>query len=150
MKSQLITDIDEKTYAVIFTTGDEVVSGLLAFAREKNISAAHFTAIGAFSELTIGYFNWEKKDYEHIPVREQVEVLSLIGDVALQDGKPKIHAHCVVGRRDGSTRGGHLIEAYVRPTLELMLTESPAHLQRTFDPESGLALIRPGGAAGRP
>jgi predicted DNA-binding protein with PD1-like motif len=75
-------------------------------------------------------------------VREQVEVLSLIGDVALQDGEPKVHAHVVVGRADGSTRGGHLVEAHVRPTLELTLTESPAHLHKQFDPESDLALIR--------
>ncbi len=92
----------------------------------------------------MGYFNWEKKEYEKIPVREQVEVLSLIGDVALDDnGKPKVHAHVVVGRSDASTRGGHLLEGHVRPTLEVMLVESSRGLRRRYDPESGLALIRP-------
>ncbi len=65
----------------------------------------------------------------------------LAGDVALQDGRPKVHAHAVLGRSDGSTRGGHLHEAHVRPTLEVVLTELPAHLQRTMHDESGLALI---------
>jgi len=70
-----------------------------------------------------------------------VEVLSLVGDVTINDGKPNIHAHVVLGKRDGSTSGGHLIEAIVRPTLEVILTESPAHLERRFAKEAGLPLI---------
>jgi predicted DNA-binding protein with PD1-like motif len=135
---------DERTFAVIFDTGDEVMAGLTAFAREHRVTAARFAAIGAFQEATLGYFDWQGKDYQKIPVNEQVEVLSLVGDVALDDkGQPKVHAHVVVGRADGSTRGGHLLQARVRPTLEVMLTESAAHLRRRFDPERGLALIRP-------
>ena len=91
--------------------------------------------------MTLGYFDWESKEYQKIPVREQVEVLSLIGDVALKDGEPKVHAHVVVGRSDGSTRGGHLLDAHVRPTLEVILVQSPAHLRKHHDEESGLALI---------
>ena len=143
MKSKLIHEHHgEKTYALIFDTGDEAMAGLVGFARQIALGAARFTAIGAFREATLGYFDWELKEYKHIPVNEQVEVLSLIGDVALKDGEPKVHAHVVVGRSDGSTRGGHLIEARVRPTLEVILTESPAHLQKHDDPESGLALIQ--------
>ena len=143
MRSKLIHEHHgEKTFALIFETGDEVMAGLGEFARENGLSAAHLTAIGALSDATLGYFDWEKKDYKKIPVREQVEVLSLIGDVALKDGEPKVHAHVVVGRSDGTTLGGHLIEARVRPTLEVILTESPAHLRKQVDAESGLALIR--------
>jgi predicted DNA-binding protein with PD1-like motif len=102
------------------------------------------TAIGAFREATLGYFDWETMDYLKIPVREQVEVVSLVGDVAEgEKGGPKVHAHVVVSRRDGTALAGHLLEARVRPTLELILVdESPAHLQRRHDAESGLALIR--------
>ena len=92
--------------------------------------------------MTLGYFDWESKQYKKIPVSEQVEVLSLIGDVALKDGEPKVHAHVVLGRSDGSTRGGHLLDAHVRPTLEVILVESPVHLRKQVDEESGLALIR--------
>lgn len=83
-----------------------------------------------------------KKDYLKIPVDEQVEVVSLIGDVALEKDQPKIHAHVVVGKRNAVTAGGHLLEGHVRPTLEIILTESPEHLRKEFDPASGLALIR--------
>lgn len=142
MRATLLQGLAEKTFAVVFDTGDEVASGLLKFAQEHQITAAHFTAIGAFSRATLGYFDWQKKDYLKIEVPEQVEVLSLIGDIAVSEGKPKIHAHVVAGKRDGSAVGGHLMEAFVRPTLEVIVEESPARLQRKFDPESGIALIR--------
>ena len=142
MRSKLLNEHGEKTYALVFDTGDEVVSGLTQFAQSHDLAASRFTAIGAFSDAVLGYFDWERRDYERIPVSEQVEVLALVGDVALSAGKPKIHAHVVVGLRGGHTRGGHLLEAHVRPTLEVIITESPAHLTREFDAESGLALIR--------
>jgi len=143
MKSKLLRDHQgERTFALIFETGDEVASNLSAFIKQQQIGAARLTAIGAFRDVTLGYFDWETKEYQKIPVEEQVEVLSMIGDVALKDGVPTLHAHVVVGRSDGSTRGGHLIEANVRPTLEVILVDSPAHLRKEHDPESGLALIR--------
>ena len=142
MRSKVLNEKGERSYALVFDTGDEPVTLLTRFAEENRIHAARFTAIGAFQEATVGYFDWQKKDYEKIPVREQVEVLALVGDIALDKGKPKLHAHVVLGKRDGSAHGGHLLNARVRPTLEVILTESPAHLVREHDPQSGLALIR--------
>ncbi len=145
MKSKLINDRPgEKTFALIFDKGDEVISGLTSFARENRLGASRITAIGAFSSLTLGYFDRERKDYKKIPLNEQVEVLSLAGDIAIndKDGSPKIHAHVVVGKSDGSAWGGHVLEAKVWPTLEVIIEESPQHLHRKSDPETGLALIR--------
>jgi predicted DNA-binding protein with PD1-like motif len=144
MRSKLLNSDQERTFAVIFETGDEAVAGLTRFAEAQKLTASRFTAIGAFESVVLGYFDWQKKDYERIAVDEQVEVVALIGDVALDGNKPKLHAHAVVGLRNGHTRGGHLLEARVRPTLEVILTESPGHLQREHDPETGLALIRIG------
>jgi hypothetical protein len=144
MKARLIHEHEgEKTYVLVFAAGDEAISGLTAFAKEKHLAASHFTAIGGFQQATLGYFDLAKKDYNKIPVQEQAEVLSLVGDIALSEkGEPKIHAHAVLGRPDGTTRGGHLVEARVRPTLEVMLVESPNHLRRQHDSQSGLALIK--------
>ena len=141
MNSKLINE-NPKTYVLVFQTGDEVMDGLKKFARKERLSASQFTAIGAFSEVLLGFFNVEKKAYKKIPISEQVEVLSLIGDIALEEAEPKIHAHVVVGKSDGTAHGGHLVQAHVRPTLEVILTESPKHLHRVIDPETGLALIR--------
>jgi uncharacterized protein len=140
----------QRTFAIVLKTGEEVFSSLSAFAKREGISAAQLSAIGALSDVELKYFDWDKKEYRTIPVREQVEVASLIGDVALSpDGAPALHAHVVVGRRDGTALAGHLGSAHVRPTLEVILTESPAHLRKRLDPESGLALIRPIGDGGQ-
>jgi len=141
MKAKLIHSGKQKTYALIFEKDDEVIAGLTSFAKQQSLRASHFTAIGAFSDVTLGYFNRDKKDYDKIPVKEQVEALSVMGDIAFNKGEPKIHAHVVVGKRDGSTLGGHLVQAHVWPTLEVVLTESPRHLRRKTDEETGLALI---------
>jgi predicted DNA-binding protein with PD1-like motif len=145
MRSTLLNgEAGNRTFAVIMETGDEAMSCLQLFVEKERISAAQFTAIGALSDATLNYFDWDKKKYLPIPVREQVEVASLIGDVALSpEGKPALHIHIVLGRRDGTALAGHLSEAHVRPTLEVILTEPPAHLVKAHDPESGLALIRP-------
>jgi predicted DNA-binding protein with PD1-like motif len=143
MQSSVIQTSGPKTFAVIFEIGDEVASRLAEFAKRQHLRASHFTAVGAFRDVTLGYFNWDTKQYERIPVHEQVEVLSLIGDVALEDGVPKVHAHVVVGKKDGTAHGGHLLEAHVRPTLEVMLTETEGQLRKSYDPLSKLQLIDP-------
>jgi uncharacterized protein len=137
--------IDEspKTFILIFEIGDELAEGLLQFAKEQKLSAASFKAVGALSSVRLGWFSWGSKKYEpSVTLDEQVELLSLIGDVALKDGEPVVHAHAVIGRQDGTAHGGHLLEAHIRPTCEVVLTESPTHLQKFIDPNSGLALIK--------
>ena len=138
--------IDESptTFILVFETGDELAAGLLQFAKEQGLSAASFKAVGALSSVRLGWFNWETKKYDPaVTLDEQVELLSLIGDVALKDGDPVVHAHAVIGKRDGTAHGGHLLRADVRPTCEVVLTESPVHLRKTYDQESGLFLITP-------
>ncbi len=132
-----------RTVALVFASGDEVMETLPGWCRDQHVTGAHFTGIGALSGVTLGWFDWQEKTYREIPLEEQVEVLSLVGDVALQDDQPAVHAHIVVGRSDGTAHGGHLLRGHVRPTLELILDEVPAHLRKRHDPESGLALIVP-------
>jgi predicted DNA-binding protein with PD1-like motif len=143
MKAKLLVQdqAGAKTFAIIFDTGDEFMAGLKSFAREQRLDSSHFTAIGAFSDATLGFFDMATKEYRKIPIAEQVEVLSLVGDIALSHGEPEVHAHVVVGTADGTARGGHVLAAHVRPTLEVVLTETPNYLRRTKDEATGLALI---------
>jgi uncharacterized protein len=116
---------------------------LSSFAINERIAAAQISGIGALSDVQLKYFDWDKETYQKIAVEEQVEVASLLSDVALSpDGTPTLNLHIVVGRRDGTALAGHLDKAHVRPTLETILTESPVHLRKVYDPDSGLALIR--------
>jgi uncharacterized protein len=145
MQHRLLQDIEgQRTFAVVLDRGDEVMKTLQTFAVSEGVHAAQLTAIGAFESVVLLYFDWEKKDYLRIPIREQVEVASLLGDIAqAPSGKPALHLHVVVGNRDGTAMAGHLAEGHVRPTLEVIVTESPAHLRKVKDSETGLALIRP-------
>jgi uncharacterized protein len=137
-------DQSPKTFILVFGTGDELATGLRRFAEEQKLSAASFKAVGALSSVRLAWLSWERKRYEpSVTLDEQIELLSLIGDVALLDGRPVVHAHAVVGKKDGSAHGGHLLEAHVRPTCEVVLTESPTRFQKFIDAESGIALIRP-------
>ncbi len=131
------------TYAIVFGDGDEVASGLTEFAEKNHIQSGHLTAIGAFSGAVLAYFDRDRKEYKKITINNQVEVLSFIGDFALDKGKPVLHAHVVVGFPDGHTMGGHLLEAHVWPTLEVFLVTSPTPLQKQLDPGSHLHLIAP-------
>lgn len=124
-----------RTFAVAFEAGDDVMAGLRTFAGRADLSAATFTGIGGFSDVTLGFFDLEKKDYE------QVEVVALTGNVTLAGADHRVHAHVVVAARDGVAHGGHLLEAHVRPTLEIMVVESPPRLRRRQDPQTGLALL---------
>jgi predicted DNA-binding protein with PD1-like motif len=142
MKIKLLHEHDGlRTFALVLATGEEAVAGLERFAAEQRITGASLTGIGAFRRLTWGYFDWDRKDYERTKLEEQVEVVSLVGNLARKGDQPKLHAHIVVARRDGAAVGGHLLEGYVRPTLEIVVIETPAYLRRRMDEETGLALI---------
>lgn len=141
MKSKLLSDRGDRTFVLVFDKGDEVMAELVAFIRTEKIASAHFNALGAFSDVTFGFFERKRKDYKRINVG-QVEVMSLVGNVAAtEDGEPKIHAHVVVGKQDGTAHGGHLFEGRVWPTLEMILIQMPESLLRKVDDETGLALI---------
>lgn len=142
MKMRLLTGAPgTRTHVLVFDTDDDLMSDLQEWARQHGISAASFTGIGAFRAVTLGYFDLDRRDYDRIPLDEQVEVVALTGNVALAHGEPKIHAHVVVGRRDGTAYAGHLLEARVRPTLELIVVEAPSPLRRTIDEATGLPLL---------
>jgi predicted DNA-binding protein with PD1-like motif len=145
MRSKLLERHNgRRTFVVVFDIGDEVAEGLFTFAREHGLRGSHLTAIGALQDVVLGYWDWNTKEYRRIPLREQVEVVSLVGNIAVgPEGTPKIHAHVVVSKSDGTAHGGHLLEAHVRPTLEAIIVESPEHLQRSTDPVSGLPLLNP-------
>lgn len=141
MQHKLLNQGPEKTFALILQYGEEAIGEIKKFANKEGLRACRFTAIGAFSSAEVGYFDFATKDYQHIPINEQTEVLSLIGDISEYEHEPQVHAHVVLGKKDGTAHGGHLLKAIVHPTLEIILTESPSWMTRKMDPQSGLPLI---------
>ena len=132
-------------YAVIFRDGDDPFPGLTQFAAQYHVKSAHFTAIGAFHDARLGFYDPQKKMYRVIPIDTQSEVVSLIGDIAQLNGKPAVHMHCVVSMPDGRTLGGHFLSAHVAPLLEVFVTVDPALLTKKHDDATGLSLMDPNG-----
>ncbi|MEZ7005885.1 PPC domain-containing DNA-binding protein [Streptomyces sp. AD55] len=141
MKWRQVQDGPSAVYVVVLDPGEEAVDRLTAFARDRSLGASQVTAVGAFSEAVVGWFDRAEHDYRPLPVGTQCEVLSLIGDVAVGPGGPAPHLHAVLGLSDGTTRGGHLLSGRVWPTLEVIVRDSPAELAKTHRPDLGLALI---------
>lgn len=143
MKTKILNNKPQRTFAIILEKGDEVVEQLGDLVKRLEISAGKLSGLGAFESATLGFFDRDRKDYKEIGIAEQVEVLSILGDIALAEGEPKLHIHVVLGKADGTALGGHLLRAKVWPTLELILEELPGHLRRKMDPETKLPLIDP-------
>jgi predicted DNA-binding protein with PD1-like motif len=143
MKSVLAWErAGERIFVGVLEAGEEAFAAITAFAGDCGLSGASITAIGAFERATVGWFDLRTKQYLPIEVDQQCEALSLVGDIARDEqGKPSVHLHAVLGLSDGTTRGGHFLSGIVRPTLEVTVVETPAHLVRTRRPELGLALI---------
>jgi predicted DNA-binding protein with PD1-like motif len=143
MKSKLLSQSDGvRLFALVLDPGEEAFSTIRAFAANEGIKGASVSAIGAFEKAVVGWFDLESKDYRRIPVAQQCEVLSMLGDIGQEeDGGPSVHLHAVLGLADGSTRGGHFLEGAVRPTLEVMVTETSEHLCRKKRPKLGIALL---------
>jgi len=149
VKTSQVASGGTTTYVAVLDQGEEAFSALSDFAAQRQLSAGQVTAVGAFDHAVVGWFDRAARNYRRIPIGEQCEVLSLLGDIALAANGPQLHVHAVLGLADGTTRGGHLLEGYVWPTLEVVIREAPAELRKTHRPELGLALIDLG-ASGQP
>ncbi|BCB91772.1 PPC domain-containing DNA-binding protein [Phytohabitans suffuscus] len=145
MRLREIQDGRGRVLVVACEKGDDPVRTVTAAARAVGIAGAQVTGVGGLRAAELGYFDPDRRDYTRIPVTEQVEVLSFVGDVAMSAGEPRLHVHAVLGRRDGSAIGGHLLGGEVWPILEVIVTEVAPALAKRLDPETGLALLAPEG-----
>lgn len=142
MKIQQLDEVEgRRVFVMVCDRGDEAVEALTVAAKHFDLTGAALTGIGAFSGVTLGFLDRARPDYARRVIRERVEVVSLVGNVALDDGEPRVHVHVVVARYDGSALGGHLLGGTVDATLEVTIVESPKTLRRKTDPATGLALL---------
>ena len=150
-----------RKFVLVLDAGEEAVAAIKAFAKQQELQGSTVAGIGAFETCSFGHFNPATKEFTRNDLTLQAEVLALNGNIAgdqlgqndghedddgdgdAEEDGPHLHLHCVVGLKDASTRGGHLIAGIVRPTMELIIEESPAHLKRGMDRRSGLVLLQP-------
>ncbi|MGA2254952.1 MAG: PPC domain-containing DNA-binding protein [Thermoguttaceae bacterium] len=140
-ESAVLSNGDVKTHLLVFRTGQEVMKGLRAFAQKHKLAAGYVSGIGAISDAVIGYFDPETNIYLRNHEKGQAELLSLTGNLALYNNEPFFHVHVALGLREGTARGGHLFEATVRPTVEVVLTTLSTPVHRKIDRATGLPLL---------
>jgi uncharacterized protein len=157
MRHKLLEHNDgRRKFVLVLDAGEEAVASIKAFAKQQDLEGSTVAGIGAFESCSFGHFNPATKEFTRNDLTVQAEVLALNGNIAGELGQndghedddgdddgPHLHLHCVVGLNDASTRGGHLIQGIVRPTMELIIEESPVHLNRGLDRASGLVLLQP-------
>jgi uncharacterized protein len=131
-----------KTYVLVSSPSDEVRSGLNDFARKYNVKSAHYTAIGDVFSAKVGFFDYERKMFKAIPVYTS-EIASFIGNIAVYNGKPVAHTHVSVASKDGSVKGGHMLELFVGPTLEVFVTVELTPLYKKLDKRFDAGIIDP-------
>jgi uncharacterized protein len=143
MHARALTKIRDgsRHWAIVFGKGDEVMSGLADWAKRENVKAGQLSAVGALSSALFGWFDKERRAYRDIPVDQQVECISFVGDVGMAEGKPALHVHGCVGKPDGSLAGGHVLCAVAWPTLEVFVTEFEMRLDKRKDAETELDLF---------
>jgi uncharacterized protein len=122
--------------------GDEVHSSLVGIAERERISGAWLSGIGAASEVELGYYDLERKDYDRAKIDGDVEIVSASGSLGLVEGKPFVHIHAVVSDRNCETRGGHLFRAVTAATLEFLILIAADPIERTRDEATALNLWR--------
>lgn len=143
MKIKLLsTNGERKTYIIVFSNGDEVVSGLTDFAKQYKVKSAHYTAIGDAVSAKAGWYDYKKKAFKVIKI-DTAEVTSFTGDIASYNGNPIAHTHFSAATSDGIVHGGHLLELIIGPTMELIITTEPTALFKKLDPDFKAAFIDP-------
>lgn len=141
MKAKLLSKVgDVLTYIVVFSKGDEVISGLTQFAQKYNVKSAHFQGIGSAFSIEFGWFDFERLEYQVIPVGV-AEVTSLMGNITRYEGKPVVHAHASASERGGTVKGGHLLAMNAGPTIEVTVIVEPTALNKKLNPEFNATVI---------
>ncbi len=138
----LSTNGETRTYVLIFSPGDEVRSGLNEFAQKYGVKSAYFSGIGDVISAKAGFFDYERKMFKVISI-DTSEITSFIGNIAIFNGKAVAHTHVSVATKDGSVHGGHLIELYVGPTLEVFVIVEPTALYKKLDTRYNAGVIDP-------
>ena len=144
VRAKLLGEHDQKReIQLVFEPHAAIMATLSDFILANGIKAADFTALGATTEAVIGYYDPPARDYRRTSWRQQMEIVSLIGDAAPTNGGAGLHAHIGLGFADGTMHGGHLFEAHAFPTLEMFLVASPTALQRRHDEALNADLLVP-------
>ena len=121
--------------------GEEILEQLKEIALQEHIKLASVSALGAINDFTVGVFKTAEKKYDANEFQGYYEITSLTGTITTKDGEFYAHLHMSAGDTEGRVLGGHLNEAVISATCELVLEIMDGTVERRLDPETGLNLM---------
>lgn len=131
----------DDTYVVRLKRGEEVIEELKKLCKEEDIKLAEITGLGASNLVEIGVFNPGTKEYNTKVFEGMFEITSLVGNVTRKDGEVYLHIHINFGDENGAVLGGHLVQAKISATSEIIIREIPGEVGRELSEEIGLNLL---------
>ena len=131
----------ENSYVIRLNKGEEVVSSLKELCKKENIRLGEITGLGASDLVEIGVFNVNTKEYKTKTFEGMFEITSLVGNVTTKDDEVYLHIHINFGDEEGFVKGGHLVQARISATSEIILRIVEGYVGRKLSDEVGLNLF---------
>ncbi len=138
----LFSRLGPTKFVIRLEKGDDILPSLRRFAAENRIGAGVFEGIGSLNTVKLGHYDFHTKDYKFEVFSEDLEILSLSGNIATMDEAPLPHAHVTLGKRDFSVIGGHLDKGSLANMVEIGLSSLPGKLVKSRDDAVGLNLLQ--------
>lgn len=123
MKVDVLPASPSRSFAVHFSAGDELMSGMTDFAEKNHLKLSEVRGLGGISSAVVSAYDPQKGAFKRFNIDQKGELVSLQGEITVQDGKPQFHAHVVFVLVDGTVHGGHLVEAHINPIANLFVNE---------------------------
>ncbi|KYK29141.1 MAG: DUF296 domain-containing protein [Theionarchaea archaeon] len=118
--------------------GEEFIESVTSLCEREHFSSGRVQAIGAVNKAFLGYFDLEEKEYVHFECKG--ELVSCMGNIAQKGNEIVVHAHAVIADRQGTCKGGHIVQAETSATIELII-DIGLNLERARDAETDLYLL---------
>lgn len=132
----------ENTIIARIDKGEEIIEQIKEIAIKEEIKLASIQALGAVGQFTIGVFKTDEKQYLSNEFNGDFEIVSLTGTINTMDNKFYCHLHMSVGNEKGEVFGGHLNKAIISATCEMVITIISGIVDRYYDEEVGLNLLK--------
>lgn len=136
------SSLKNKMFLVRLEKGEKVNSSIKKFCEKLGIGNIAFIGLGAVENPTVAQYQIDKRKYKQKTLKGMFEALSFVGDVAVFEGHPLVHGHISLSDEQMRAFGGHLVEATVSATFEIIIQDLGSKKVKRYDEETGLKLFK--------
>jgi len=138
----IYTQLGTDKYILRLESGDDILKSLGQFATTKKMGASLLEGIGSLNKVKLGHYDFKTRKYSYETFEDDLEILSLSGNISTMNRVPLPHVHVTLGRRDFSVIGGHMDEGSSANMVEIGIWKLPGKLVKSKDDEIGLNVLQ--------